>query len=295
MRMALAPEIGMAVERAVRLVTGEWRKYKQRQRRDQQVHGKVLEDFHRKMARGNKARLRELIVQMIPAAYGKASGRVNLAKARQVYYVARDMVLAAMEAEGVTGQFVKAKTFTTSILPKYVANNPAETQGWDIIYDARGRITEPHTRRNVPLGTKAVREYLSAFTSGIPTAADPFGVPDRLPTTGPVNRFAAVLFCEKEGFDEIIEASGITRRYDVALMSTKGMSVTAARSWWRNCPTSGQDPRSARLRQKRMVNRPHFAFRYEAVSIPGSAQCHRHRPPAGRHPKAPARVGAGDL
>jgi hypothetical protein len=49
------------------------------------------------------------------------------------------------------------------------------------------------------------------------------------PTTGPLNRYSFVLFVEKEGFDALLAAADIARRYDIAIMSTKGMSVTAAR------------------------------------------------------------------
>jgi hypothetical protein len=37
------------------------------------------------------------------------------------------------------------------------------------------------------------------------------------------------LFVEKEGFERLFKAAAIARRFDVAIMSTKGMSVTAAR------------------------------------------------------------------
>ena len=48
-------------------------------------------------------------------------------------------------------------------------------------------------------------------------------------TMGPEGRYSAVLFLEKEGFTQILEAARIAERYDLAIMSTKGMSVTAAR------------------------------------------------------------------
>lgn len=38
-----------------------------------------------------------------------------------------------------------------------------------------------------------------------------------------------MLFVEKEGFNEIIRAAKIAERFDIAIMSTKGMSPTAAR------------------------------------------------------------------
>ena len=49
------------------------------------------------------------------------------------------------------------------------------------------------------------------------------------PTAGPDNRFRFALFIEKEGFDPLLKAARIAERFDIAVMSTKGMSVTAAR------------------------------------------------------------------
>ena len=49
------------------------------------------------------------------------------------------------------------------------------------------------------------------------------------PTKGARNRYSAVLICEKEGFDELLQHEQIDKRYDLALMSTKGISAFAAR------------------------------------------------------------------
>jgi len=52
---------------------------------------------------------------------------------------------------------------------------------------------------------------------------------DRFPTNGPENRYETILFIEKEGFGPLVKAAKLAERFDVAIMSTKGMSVTAAR------------------------------------------------------------------
>ena len=52
---------------------------------------------------------------------------------------------------------------------------------------------------------------------------------DRLPTCGPTNRYSAILFIEKEGFLPLFNEAKVAERFDVAIMSTKGLSVTAAR------------------------------------------------------------------
>jgi hypothetical protein len=48
-------------------------------------------------------------------------------------------------------------------------------------------------------------------------------------TAGPQNRYRYALFVEKEGFDPLWRAAGIVERYDLAIMSTKGMPTTAGR------------------------------------------------------------------
>jgi hypothetical protein len=118
------------------------------------------------------------------------------------------------------------KDFTQYHLPDYQSDNPEETAAWDVVYDARGHLVEPHTETTVPLGTLQVRRYLGDRPQpSRPQLADGL----LYPTSGPQNRYRNVLFVEKEGFDELFEAVQLAQRYDIAIMSTKGMSVIAAR------------------------------------------------------------------
>jgi hypothetical protein len=48
-------------------------------------------------------------------------------------------------------------------------------------------------------------------------------------TKGPKGRFRFALFIEKEGFSPLLERAKIAERYDLAILSTKGMSNTSAR------------------------------------------------------------------
>src|SRR5262249_38753994 len=93
----------------------------------------------------------------------------------------------------------------------------------------RGHITEPHTGHCIGLGTVAVRDYIGGWQAEVPGRFEPPALDLSCPTRGPANRFRFALFVEKEGFDALLARAGIARRYDVAIMSTKGMSVTAAR------------------------------------------------------------------
>jgi hypothetical protein len=51
----------------------------------------------------------------------------------------------------------------------------------------------------------------------------------RVPTCGPALRSGFALLIEKEGFDALLKRARIAERYDVAILSTKGMSSIAAR------------------------------------------------------------------
>jgi hypothetical protein len=46
---------------------------------------------------------------------------------------------------------------------------------------------------------------------------------------GPSGSISGVLFCEKEGFNPLFKAVNLANRYDLMIISTKGVSVTAAR------------------------------------------------------------------
>jgi hypothetical protein len=157
-------------------------------------------------------------------AYLKASDNGTLpAKARQIMYAARGRILE------LTGRKTFSdKHFTQQLLPDYLQDNPEETADWDVVYDARGHLLEPHTARQVALGTIAVRQYVGQRPPRHNRPALANGV--LYPTSGPQHRYRNILFVEKEGFDELFEAVQLAERYDLAIMSTKGMSVVAARA-----------------------------------------------------------------
>ena len=142
-----------------------------------------------------------------------------------------DHVCRAAVNLGTTGEDkLDDQYFCQTLLPDYMAENPDETADWDVAFDARGHFEEPHTKLIVPLGTLEVRGYLheiEAYSLG-----DLF---DQLVglkiyrTIGPEHRFNGILFIEKEGFLPLFKRVQLAERYDIAIMSTKGMSVTASR------------------------------------------------------------------
>jgi Topoisomerase 6 subunit A/Spo11, Toprim domain len=160
---------------------------------------------------------------MMPAAYLSASTQGTLpANARQVMYPARPGILELTGKEKLNAVY-----FTQILLPDYIEEHPEITRDWDVVFDDRGTFIEPHTGRVVPLGTIEVRQYLGErLMPEIPATLDSGSL---APTTGPTNRYLTVLFIEKEGFSALLAHALIAERFDIAIMSTKGMSNVAAR------------------------------------------------------------------
>ncbi len=166
--------------------------------------------------------LTEIIPVIIEAAYMKASAGGTLpAMARQVMYAARPLVAK------YTSRELRSEYFTQNLLPNYMRDHPEKTKDWDIVFDARGHLHEPHTSAIVPLGTLDVREYLRSVCQPCITPAATSSA--SVKTSGPPGRYSAILFIEKEGFMPLFKKVKLAERYDIAIMSTKGMSVTAAR------------------------------------------------------------------
>jgi hypothetical protein len=174
---------------------------------------------HSRMTRERSISVKEAAAQIMPEAYRKVSGpREQPANARQIMYAARGYI------QKVTGRELDDNYFTQTILPDYLRETGVD---WNVVYDARGHFSEPHRGRSFGLGTLEVRDYLanlhepSFVNAGVSEA--------KIETSGPSGRYGGVLFIEKEGFDPHIEQAQIADRFDIAHMSTKGMSVTAAR------------------------------------------------------------------
>lgn len=156
-------------------------------------------------------------------AYLKASDGGKLpANARQIMYAARPPILYLTGADKLDDAY-----FTQTLLPDFIVAHPQLCANWDVVFDARGHFVEPHTGRTVPLGTIEVRDYLGMrpwLGPAVEIDAD-----ERFPTVGPANRYRNILFIEKEGFGPLLQQARIAGRFDLAIMSTKGMSVTASR------------------------------------------------------------------
>jgi hypothetical protein len=173
-----------------------------------------------RMTRERGVSFKEAAAQIMESAYLKMSGNGEYpANARQIMYAARPHI------QKVTHRELNDVYFTQVLLPDYVNDNVVQ---WDVVYDARGHFSEPHTKMSFGVGTLEVRNYLASLH--VPKLIDAGLSAANVKTFGPSGNFVAVLFIEKEGFDPLLKAARIAEKYDLAIMSTKGMSVTAARA-----------------------------------------------------------------
>lgn len=209
-------ELDQAITELVTGVTKKWAKQRKAEERSAAAAAN-----RRYVFRPARYTIKDAAFEIMESAYLKVSGDGRFpANARQIMYAARGYI------QDRTGQKLNDDYFTQTLLPDYVE---AYHVNWDVVFDARGHLTEPHTRTTVPLGTLAVRGYLAE--AGHEQVTDPGLDPidSTFPTKGPRNRFGAILFIEKEGFDEILRGAhrrAIRHRRD---MSTKGMSIVASR------------------------------------------------------------------
>jgi len=206
---------------AVRSVTGAWA----RQRKAEEREVARLSRRRDALIRCRRMTVREAAWRVLPQAYLKASSNGTLpAHARQIMYAARG------EVQRLAGRMLDDQYFTQQLLPDFMNEHPDMTAEWDVVFDARGHLHEPHTGRVVPLGTIEVRRHLREVERHLLPELQ-IDLPEMavFPTCGPGHRYGAILFVEKEGFLPLFRAVRLAERYDLAIMSTKGLSVTAAR------------------------------------------------------------------
>jgi hypothetical protein len=207
-----------AIIGAVQGVTSKWTK----QRKTEERHAAAQARRWDVMTASRSMTVKEAAYSVMREAYMKASaGNTLPAKARQIMYAARNRI------QELTEKTLDDRYFTQTLLPDFMTACPVLTADWKVVWDARGHLTEPHTHHSVPLGTTEVEDYVRRL--GDPRWSDPSAAMPAISTCGPSGRYGALLFVEKEGFGELFRKAKLAERYDLAIMSTKGVSVTAAR------------------------------------------------------------------
>ena len=207
-----------AIIGAITGVTKKWTKQRKAEER------RASAALNRRVAlTSSRYTIKDAAWDVMEGAYLKASASGTLpAHARQIMYAARG------DIQDRTGRSLNDQYFTQTLLPDYMRTYRSKTAEWDVVFDARGHLVEPHTDEVVALGTLRVRKYLMA--AGDPVIDDAGVELPKISTHGPKHRYGAILFVEKEGFMPLFEKVQLAERYDIAIMSTKGMSNTASRS-----------------------------------------------------------------
>ena len=222
-RVNLPADVSAKLNAMVDAVTAKWTKQKKAEIRE---HNARLRRRDAMVKRDKPVSIKEAAYEAMEGAYLHASddgegGRLP-ANPRQIYYAARPAILAA------TGKdTLDSKYFTQTLLPDFMTDTPDLTAKWDIAWDDRGHFREPHTGVQIGIGALAVQSYLTGALA--PVIGDVVVASPKVETKGPQGRYGAVLYIEKGGFLQILETARIAERFDLALASSKGMSVTACR------------------------------------------------------------------
>jgi hypothetical protein len=200
----------------VETATGKWT----RQKKSEERHPGNIRYRASRMTRESRTTQKETAWRIMEAAYMAASGNDTLpAKARQIFYQARPKIMAMTDDKELAYGY-----FSQVLLPDYIEGHGVD---WNVVYDARGHFEEPHTNRCIGCGTIEVRNYLHALKEPDIVAAEFSGA--SVDIIGPAAGFCAILYVEKEGFGPLFKAVNLANRYDLMIISNKGLSVTAAR------------------------------------------------------------------
>ena len=200
----------------VETATSKWT----RQRKSEEKHPGNIRYRTSRMTKEPRTTQKEAAWLIMEEAYMAASGNGTLpAKVRQIYYQARGKVMAMTDDKHLDYGY-----FSQVLVPDYIEEYGVT---WDVVYDARGHFAEPHTSRRIGCGTLEVGNYLHAMKEPEVVAAEFSDA--NVEIIGPSGNIAGVLYCEKEGFDPLFRKVNLANRYDLMIISNKGVSVTAAR------------------------------------------------------------------
>jgi hypothetical protein len=201
-------------------VTEKWAKQRKAEDRDRSAR---LRRDDRLVYYVRPISLKDAARDVMRQAYMQASaGGTLTCNPRQIMYAARPEILKIAEKDHLDSQY-----FCQTLLPDYIREHAGECASWDICWDDRGHFVEPHTGKSFGVGTLNVRHYVDGYERPVFAEAGFAGA--KIKTSGPEGRYCGLLYIEKEGFTPILEQARVADKFDVAIMSCKGMSVTAAR------------------------------------------------------------------
>jgi len=195
-----------------------------KQRKAEKRHSRAFRN--RQYMYSDRVYFTDVARQILPRAYRDASGSGQYpASKRQVYYAAREEFLKA------TGREITQQRCDTLLL-QYMNTHRGETSSWRVTADPRGTLLIPNTFREtrIPCGTLDIDRHLDTMNDEEPLPLV-VQLPEQWPTLAAGQRFRAVLYIEKEGFEPLLRQTRIAERFEIAVLSCKGQSVVAARKY----------------------------------------------------------------
>jgi hypothetical protein len=206
---------------AAESVTKDWTKQRKAEERGRRSRSS-------RMFYSDRVNCTDVADEILPGAYDHASGggKYTVSK-RQLYYACRGQFRERTDRE------LEYNYFAGTLLVQYMNRHPNETAGWKITADPRGTLTIPnaHHEIRVPCGTLEIEEHLTKANCEVQPMDFDLELPIEWPSIKGRERYQAVLFVEKEGFAPLLEEAQIAERFDLAILSTKGQSVVAARQF----------------------------------------------------------------
>jgi hypothetical protein len=201
---------------AVETATRKWT----RQKKSEERHPGMIRYRASRLTREPRTTQKDAAWEVMESAYMAASGNGRLsALVRQIFYQARPKIMALTDEKNLSYPY-----FSQVLVPDYIEEHGVS---WKVVYDARGHFEEPHTNRRIGCGTIEIGNYLHAMKEPEVIAAEFSDA--NVDIIGPSGNIAGALFCEKEGFNPLFKEVNLANRYDLMIISTKGVSVTAAR------------------------------------------------------------------
>jgi hypothetical protein len=146
---------------------------------------------------------KDLIIAAIPAGMARMTDGTGRCSQRQLFYAVRETVKGQMPPGPDGEPFELNWKYFCDVVTDHEAES-GDIPG--LTRDPRGTLYHPHTREEIPLGTRTAENY-----------------------ERPEWTFNKILYCEKEGFIEVMKADGWPERNDCALASTKGFATRAIR------------------------------------------------------------------
>jgi hypothetical protein len=208
------------LKKCVAGATKKWTKQRKAEERSARAR------YGREYVYSDRVNYTDVARNVLARAYDHASGGGRYSVSiRQFYYAARD------DFEKLTGRPITHKTFA-SLLVTFTNRHPSIAGAWRVTADPRGTLIIPNTHHDVrvPCGTIQINEHLHDVAHehcGIVTPE----LPEHWPSIAAGQRYRAVLYIEKEGFEPLMNEARIAERYEIAVLSCKGQSVVAARKF----------------------------------------------------------------